>query len=356
MKVLIDEGLSTLQQLGGIGYFSICLWKHLKEFVECDITNYRLLKTLPRGVKRAVYLGLTNLEPLRQKYDIIHYLNYCIPRFLGRSKGVTTIHDLGGLKSPELFPIWYNAYFRRIIHSSVVRSDAFTVSSYAVKQELLSLFPRLDELRVHVCHHGVRSVYLAPQPHETEFIQMNLKPYSYFLFIGNLEKRKNVQFLLTQFISARKSSLVARDTKLVLVGKLGIGYQDFQQLISERENIIHLGRLGDESVVTLYKYCKAFLFPSLYEGFGVPILEAMSQKVPILISNIPSSLELHLRHNSQCFVFELGRDETFVEMLSHLDKNSADISPRLEYGDLSIYSYHNVAREHAKVYAQVLQQ
>ena len=96
MKVLIDEGLSTLQQLGGIGYFSLSLWEHLKKFVECDITDYHYLKRFPRVAKRMLYLGLANIEPLKQQYNIIHYQNYYVPRFLGKSKGVVTIHDLGG--------------------------------------------------------------------------------------------------------------------------------------------------------------------------------------------------------------------------------------------------------------------
>jgi glycosyltransferase involved in cell wall biosynthesis len=355
MKVLIDEGLSTLQQLGGIGNHCISLWEHLKKYVECDITNYFYLENIPRIAKRLIYLGLANSEPFIKKYDIIHYQNYYIPRFLGKAKGVTTIHDLGGLKYPSVYPAWYNAYLRKVIHAAVKRSDSIILSTQTIKEELHSLFSGINESRIHICHYGIRSVFSEYCPSKEELVSMNLKPYSYFLFIGNLEMRKNLPFLLSQFVRARDNSLIARDTKLVLVGKPGIGYERFQHLISEKNNIIHLGRMSDEQLVVLYKYCKTFVFPSLYEGFGIPIVEAMSQKVPILISNIPTSLELNRRHNNQCFVFELGRGDTLVEMLSHLDKNYAAITASLNYGDLSIYSYDYVAQEHIKIYTQVLQ-
>ncbi|HUL42840.1 MAG TPA: glycosyltransferase family 1 protein [Bacteroidota bacterium] len=355
MKVLIDEGLSTLQQLGGIGYFSLNLYEHLKPLVDCEITNYRYLKGLPRVGKRAAYLVLANLEPLRRKYNVIHYQNYYIPIFPGRAKSVVTIHDLGGIRSPEVYPSWYNAYFRRTLRDAVRRANAITLASYAMKSELLDVFPNIDEDSVHVCHHGIRSPFFLWGATDADRVPAGLKPGSYFLFVGNLEKRKNLTFLLSQFIAARRGSKIARDTMMVLVGKLGVGYDEFRSLISESENIIYLGRLGEQELIGLYRNCKAFIFPSYYEGFGVPILEAMSQKVPILISNIPSSLEFHRRHNEQCFVFELGNAESLVEQLAHLDTHAQDIAPYLTYGDLTIYSYENVAREHLKVYRSVLQ-
>ena len=124
--------------------------------------------------------------------------------------------------------------------------------------------------------------------------------------------------------------------------------------MSERDNIVYLGRLNEEQLVVLYKNCKSFIFPSLYEGFGVPILEAMSQRVPILISDISSSKELNRRHNNQCFIFELERKETLIEMLSHLDKNYKSIASGLNYGDLSIYTYDRVAQEHLNVYTKIV--
>jgi glycosyltransferase involved in cell wall biosynthesis len=354
MKVLIDEGLSTLQQLGGIGYFSYSLWKYLTKYIECDITDYRFLKAFPRAIKRIAYLGIANLEPYKQKYDIIHYQNYYIPRYLGKAKGVTTLHDFAGLTSPDVYPSWYNAYFKNVISKAIKRSDAITLSSYALKEELLGLFPSTNESYVHVCHHGVRQIFLESHPMATELALLNLEPYDYFLFVGNLEKRKNILFLLTQFIEARKQSCIAQDTKLILVGKIGNGYEEFCYHISERNNIFHLGRLSEERLVTLYKFCKAFVFPSIYEGYGVPILEAMSQKIPIVASNIPSSLEFNSRHNNHFFVFELGNKKTFINILSYLDKNYESITSRLDYGDLSIYSYDRVAQEHLKVYTKIL--
>lgn len=354
VKVLIDEGLSTLQQLGGIGYFSLTLWRHLRKFIDCDITDYHYLKRLPRSARRAAYLALANIEPRLKHYDVIHYQNYYVPHYKGKAKAVATIHDFAGLTCPDVYPEWYNVYFRKVLRKAIERVEAVTLSSFALREELLGLFPTIEDSKVHVCHHGVRSVFFQSHPVEEDLRPLNIPPFSYFLFVGNLEKRKNIQFLLSEFIEARNRGAIARDTKLVLVGKTGNGYNNFRHLISEQDNIIHLGRLGEEYLVALYRFCKAFIFPSLYEGFGVPILEAMTQRVPIIISDIPSSLEFHRRHNNHCFVFERQKKGMLAELLSHLDKNFAEISSSLNYGDLSIYTYDNVAREHAKVYYHVL--
>ncbi len=355
MKVLIDEGLSTLQELGGIGHNSINLWCHLKKFIDCDITDYRYLKRLPRILKRGMYLGLASIEPLKQKYDVIHYQNYYTPRLFGKTKAVTTIHDLGGLELPAVYQSWYNAYFRSIIAATVKRSDALILPSEVMRENLLNRFPKLEKSRTHICRTGgLRPIFFHYHPMVQDLDHLDLRPHSYFLFIGNLENRKNIPFLISQFIEARKQSLLSKHTKLVLVGKKGIGYERFEHFISEDNNIIYLGRLSDEHLVLLYKFCKAFLFPSLFEGFGVPILEAMSQHVPILISNIPSSVELNRANNNQCFVFEPDDGETLRAMLSHLDKNHATITAGLDYGDLSVYSYDDIAKEHARIYQDVI--
>jgi glycosyltransferase involved in cell wall biosynthesis len=355
MKVLIDDGLSTIQQLGGIGYQSLYLSNHLKKIIDCKITDYSKLRLFPRVIKRAAYIGLANIESIKNTYDLIHYQNYYIPRLSGKTKRVATVHDLGGLKCPEVYQEWYNIYFRRMLQNTIKRAEAVITVSNTIKEDILSYFPKIDKDRVFVCYNGIRSVFMDFHPTLEDIGLMNIDPYSYFLFVGNLEKRKNLPFLLSQFINAHNNSIIAPDTKLILVGKIGIGYEKFEHLLSEKQNIIHLGRLNDEQLVTLYKYCKAFIFPSIYEGFGIPIIEAMSQKVPILISNIPPSLELNSRHNNQCFIFDLDRKGTLIDTLSHLDKNHSKVAANLDYGDLSIYNYDNVAKEHVRVYNYILQ-
>jgi glycosyltransferase involved in cell wall biosynthesis len=352
MKILIDEGLSTLQQLGGIGYFSESLWRNLKKYAECDITDYRYLKGFPRVVKRACYLALANIEPYKQKYDIIHYQNYYLPSHHGRAARIVTIHDMAGLRCPEVYPSWYNIYFRKIITKTSQRSDAITVSSYAIRDDLFNFFPGLSASRIFVCHHGIRPQYFDGVADEKYLKTFLLDPKSYFLYVGNLETRKNLQFVLKGFIDGRSRGAIHPLTKLVLVGKTGAGYEELAPLIAEENNIIHLGRLDDAHLLALYKYCKAFVFPSRYEGFGVPILEAMSQNVPIIISDIPSSVELHERHNKQCFVFNLNDVKGFLDLLSFLDSNGSRTSRELNYGDLSVYSYSQVAANHFKVYQQ----
>jgi glycosyltransferase involved in cell wall biosynthesis len=354
MRVLIDEGLSTLQQLGGIGYQSVNLHLHLSKLIECDITGYGILKRMPRIIRRLSYIGFIHARAFSSKYDVIHYQNYYVPSFSGRSIPVVTIHDLGGVSYPDVYPEWYNAYFRRTIRNALKRARGIIVPSYAVRHEILASFPEMRDLRIHVCHNGIRSVFLSSKPNESLLSGMGIAPRSYFLHVGTLERRKNLSLLISEFSLARARGWISPSTKLVLVGKAGIGFDGIRKLIDQAENVVHLGRLSDEQIVLLYRYCRAFVFPSLYEGFGIPIIEAMSQNVPILISDIPSSQELNKRHNSQCFVANRVRTHSIAEQMRLIGEHWSADNIAIDYGDLSAYAYDHVARTHAETYTKIL--
>lgn len=134
------------------------------------------------------------------------------------------------------------------------------------------------------------------------------------------------------------------------------GVADFKHLLRNDLGIKTLGYLTDEDIVTLYKYSKSFVFPSVYEGFGMPIIEAMSQNAPIIFSNIPTSKELNERHNNQMFGFELDDKESLIEKFAELDKNHSTIRTSLNYGDISIYNFDNIAKDHLKIYSKVLEE
>ena len=139
-----------------------------------------------------------------------------------------------------------------------------------------------------------------------------------------------------------------------MVGKPAWGYSELKSLFREEYGIRELGYISDAKLVALYRYSKALVFPSLYEGFGIPIVEAMSQRIPIIISNIPTSIELNSMHNMQLFPFELGDENCFLRHLEKLEVEWEKVRLELDYGDLSIYNYSNVAKYHLQVYRQVV--
>ena len=113
----------------------------------------------------------------------------------------------------------------------------------------------------------------------------------YLLFVGTLEERKNLLPLLRAFEKIRKQ----RDLQLVLVGRPAYGYRRIADHIAERDladEIVRPGYIAQSELIALYDAATVFIYPSLYEGFGIPLVEAMARGVPIVASRIPSTEEV----------------------------------------------------------------
>ena len=353
MRILIDEALGSKGQKSGIGTLTVNLARHLKKYVSCDITEYRMIHRLPRYIRKWAYIGAANIPSFFQGYDVIHHVNEYVPRVRGKSRHILTVNDLSVLYYPETIPLVWRYHNRKAFKKSVRRADAITAISESVRDELLKTFPELERKRVFVSTPGVRTELLEATPSENDLDELQLRPFSYFLFVGELHRRKNLPFLLQAFITAKERRLIEKATQLVVVGKPSFGYSEVKPLLREESGIREMGYLEDRQIAALYKYCKALVYPSVYEGFGIPIIEAMVQNAPIVVSRIPTSIELDRRHGEQMFSFELGDQKRLLEVLQLLDRDGAEVRKKLSYGDLSRYSYDNVALEHVAMYRSV---
>lgn len=354
MKILINEGLSTLGNITGIGNVSYNLWKHLNKIADCDLSNYSYLHYFPRIIRRQLYIINVNLETIFNKeYDIIHYQNYYTPKPHRKINQVTTIHDLSVFKYPQSFPEYYLPYIRKAIIKSLERVEAIITPSGSIKAEILDKFNFIQEQKVNVILNGVNEMYYNQNNNDNNFdSNQSYKNDSFFLFVGTLEQRKNISFLLNTFINAYKSSAISKNTKLILVGKAGFGISEIKNMINH-PNIVWLRYIQNENLIHLYKTCKALVMPSLYEGFGIPIAEAIVTNTPIIASNIPTNIEFHKRHNNQLFLFDLNNEERLKELFTYID-NNINLRSNLKYGDISMYSYDEVVRNHINLYRSIL--
>jgi len=355
-KVLIDEGLAVRGQMSGMGTYMANLVLHLKKFIDCDITRYPVLHRIPRYIRKWSYIATCNLPRYYEQYDLVHHMANYVPLVKGKNKHVMTVHDLSIFHYPETVSIaWrhFNAYsFRK----SVERADALIAISKSIRQEVLAAFPQLDSRRVFVCYPGVRASILRSQPDEREVVGSGIEPYTYFLFIGDLTKRKNLGFAIEAFLNAKRRNLIDKQTGFLIIGKKAWGYSEIKRLIMSDPSVQTLGYLPDEKIAALYRFAKAFIYPSIYEGFGAPIVEAMSQDVPIILSRIPTSVELNVAHNNQMLFFDLGDQEGLIRVLENANRDHQAIRSRLNYGDLSEYDYDTVAKHHCEIYKSVLGQ
>jgi glycosyltransferase involved in cell wall biosynthesis len=354
VKILIDDGLSGAGNMSGIGRFTVSLATHLKNISDCDITRYTLLHKVPRYFRKWSYIGVCNIPGVYKNYDLVHHLANYVPCVRGKNKHVLTVHDLSVLYYPETVSLAWRHYNAVSFKKSVQRADAIITVSKSIRDEILATFPTLDKSLVFVGHPGIQSSILVANPKEIVVTELGVKPFSYFLFIGDLTKRKNLEFALRAFREAKQNKHINEKTEFVVVGMRGWGYSAIKELINSDASIKTLGYLSDEQIVSLYRYAKAFVYPSIYEGFGIPLVEAISQGTPIIISNIPTSAEINDAHHNQMFCFQLGDRNGLIALYENIDKNFLSIRDRLNYGDISEYTYESVAACHLNIYSEIL--
>lgn len=207
-----------------------------------------------------------------------------------------TIHDLAFKRYPETFPkrdLWKLNFFLNV---AVRRAQKLIAVSQSTKDDLLEFFPHLPEEHIKVIHHGFDgeffSARLSAPEIEKKLSRYNLHPQTYILYVGALQPRKNLARFIEAFNIAKKS---VPEMKLVLAGEpawLVEDILDAQKKSAYKDDIVLTGRVDFEELRVLYQGARCFTFPSLYEGFGLPVLEALASSVPVLLADNSSLREV----------------------------------------------------------------
>jgi glycosyltransferase involved in cell wall biosynthesis len=233
---------------------------------------------LPRRLKREridVYHGTTFVTPLHKT-----------------SRQVVSIHDMTFYLTPERHSLHKRVYFRAMIPKAVRGSDRVIAISESTKRDLLRLLD-VEADKISVVPLGVDSRF-SPAVDEAVLAGVREKynlPSKFILFVGMIEPRKNLQILLDVYEAAG----LDEDIDLVLAGNLGWDYQGLLRKIADSpvsHRIRMLGYIADADLPALYTLATLFVYPSVYEGFGLPVLEAMACGTPVVTSNVSSLPEV----------------------------------------------------------------
>ena len=237
---------------------------------------------LPARAARRMWMrwDRPRIDSLMNDSNLVHGTNFVLPPNGRGAPGVVTVHDLSFLR-PDVFP--GGEALRDLVPWSVRRAAAVLTPTEAVADELCATYP-VPRDKVFVTHEGVAEVFFGATPlSDTALGKMGI-PGPYALAVGTLEPRKNLAALLQAW---RAAGLEAAGWRLVLAGPKGWGPE-----LPETAGVILTGWVGDETLPGLLAGASIFLYPSRYEGFGLPPLEAMAAGVPVLAGRYSAADEV----------------------------------------------------------------
>lgn len=277
---------------------------------EFKVINYQRLWT---------QVGLS-LQTFKDFLDVLFVPAHTLPVIRNpRLKTVVTVHDLGSEYLPSMHQIKQRLYLGFMQKYQLKTATSIISVSKATKEDLITKIG-IDEKKIKVIHEGFDSKLFKTIKGDTlvnSLRQFKLKPQEYFLFVGTVQPRKNLIRVIEAFsrvilnkakrsegslanashIRDRSFGPSPQDDKinLVIVGSKGWMSDEIYRLPKQlgiEEKVKFLGYVADEKLPALYSGAQAFIFPSLFEGFGLPLLEAQSCGCPVITSNLSSMPEV----------------------------------------------------------------
>jgi glycosyltransferase involved in cell wall biosynthesis len=266
------------------------------------------------------------LELALAHIDVLHSTDFIAPR--GRYRKVITIHDLYFMEHPEVMSPAGARYYGQVALSAQRADHVIAVSEYT-RREIARLLPGVPAQKMSVIYEGAEdpqpiSNLQSPAPN-LENLKSKIQNARYALFVGTFEPRKNLPTLL----HALKE--LPAEVKLVIVGERGWGNQKLARLVNElgvTDRVIFAGRLTDSELDAAYRAARLLVFPSLSEGFGLPVLESMARGTPVVCSNAGALPEVAgdaaLLHDPQ----DAGALARMMRMMWFIDPVNADYAQR----------------------------
>lgn len=280
MKIYFDVSTLEPNRATGVGTYMLQLIRHIHEHNDIQLipvlklSRFKKKKSLESFLNMQVrylhpYLGLREKKALYHGPDFKLQLRSNLPR-------IVTIHDMVVFQKKFNNPKFYKKGIEALKRVFRSKPDAIIVNSEFTRAEVIKYFPELQD--------RIKVTLLGCDRQSTETLSSEFN--NYILYLGTLETRKNLLGVIQSFEILCKKG---RTENLVLAGKLGFGSEEIKRAIEAsqfKDRIFHLDYVPNKYIGGLFKNAKVFIFPSWYEGFGIPILEAMSLGCPVVTSNI----------------------------------------------------------------------
>ena len=257
---------------------------HIKEF-DCKVGTRFVYFKLPKILKADCI-------------DVFWGTEHCLPkrnRYTNRIKYVVTIHDLAIQKFKKVGSFYNEIIQKMILKKSCNNADRIIAISEATKTDLIEILT-INKDKISVIYLGTNKNdnYSLSDEEEKELLsKYNIENSRFIFFLSTIEPRKNLNTAIRAFERYKEKN--SDDLKFIISGGIGWRCKNTLKLIQNskfKNDIIMTGYINSDEKECFFKYCKAFIYPSLYEGFGLPVLEAMQRGAIVITSNVSSLPEV----------------------------------------------------------------
>jgi len=345
MKIAVNTRLLIYNRLEGIGRFSYEILKRITQ----NHPEHQFYFIFDRPFHSSFMFG-KNITPIvlspPTRHPVLWYywLEHKIPKLLQKINAdlffspdgfislkapcpsIPVIHDINFERYPQFTPRLTSAYYRHFFPKYAhIAKHVFTVSQFS-KQEIAQLY-HIPDNKITVAYNGLPKVFShtisgIPSPKTTS------EPY--FLFVGALSPRKNVTNLLLAFDIFKQQD--KHNFKLLIVGNKMHQTKEIAQTYSQmnyKNNVIFKGRVEDTQLLDIYQQAFALVFVPLYEGFGIPLLEAMAAQIPIIASHTSSLPEIAKK---AALYVSPTNTKSIAEAMQKLANDKLKYKQMVEYG------------------------
>ncbi len=368
MRILYDHQVFSLQDAGGASRYHYQLIRNLQTTTDVEIEllmglnasvmpfaglepGRTRISSLATGIKPGTARYVANellssvVAPLRGRFDIYHPTLYRALPWVRRRRLVVTHHDCTHERFPQLFP--NAAAIVKTKRKLFAQADAILCVSASSQSDLLHFYP-VAKKKTHVVLHGFSPL---PPPEEGQTAGVPPEAFPYLLYVGSRARYKNFHHLLDAF----SHSGLAGDFHLLAVGG-GEWTPEEQARIAElrlSRFITLIAKAGEATLARVYRNATLFVYPSLYEGFGFPPLEAMSLGCPVLVNRTSSLPEIC---GDAAFYFDSAGPEGLARVLVATLADSAGLQAKRRLGteQVRLYDWGRSARNTLSVYREVL--
>ncbi len=331
-----------------------CDFHYFDVMQERDDSKPKTLRTRVDTLYRDL-LWMNFILPVQAKrmgVEMLHMPAFYIPMFKP-APTVVTIHDMVWYDHPEYFPIWQRNFMKLFVPQAAYHADAVIANSECTRQDIMSKLG-ISPQKVYVTHLGISGNFSVLPLEKVQRIKQKYRVDNYIFVVGSVEPRKNLERLFTAFAELR-----GKYPEVILI-HVGTGMWKSSHVFSIVDqkgltnSVRFLWDIPRDDLIALYNGALFSIFPSLYEGFGLPVVEAMACGCPVITSNISSLPEVAGEAAQLVDPYDVGQIKQAMDLFL------GDTSTRSEYAlkgreRARQFSWAKCAQETYQVYCKVLE-